>query len=353
MLGIAVQADRQGNGSLDPRPNLEEGSGNNRAWKCLAGMPRFLNSANFPLSDLQCDWSGTTISKFQCSTIYLLPVVSLSQTLVGWSDVLSLINTDGSILSLKTLPGKVFPQTLPRGLGLGSRLRQWWFGPYRQEVCRQPWCLGWCIHVVSQARCFWGRGMYDNFDVSEAQGSEEFKMVPRGKFHTKIWGRNAITATILLYYVWSARNGYCLCHLLVMVDQTLMLPSIFWQHPQKPVCGGQTLARIWHARLSVAHGWVSLQWQGKAVTQKDMFPSYTHRIQAQLYMYVLAQEAIVSSCGGLMWTNHLGTQLDMHQLSKWHCPLAKIAPSQPLPRANIEHNLQGPYLGWWEISTAL
>ena len=44
--------------------------------------------------------------------LYSLPAISLTQTLVGWSDVFSLINTDGSIPALKTLPGKVFPQTL-------------------------------------------------------------------------------------------------------------------------------------------------------------------------------------------------------------------------------------------------
>jgi len=53
---------------------------------------------------------------------YSLPVISLTWTLVCWSDVRSLINTDGSIPAPKTLPGKVFPQTLPHGLGLGSRL---------------------------------------------------------------------------------------------------------------------------------------------------------------------------------------------------------------------------------------
>ena len=35
-------------GSLDPRHFWpREGLGNNLAWKCLAGMPRLLNPANF------------------------------------------------------------------------------------------------------------------------------------------------------------------------------------------------------------------------------------------------------------------------------------------------------------------
>jgi len=59
-------------------------------------------------------------SKYLCSTVYPLPVISLTETLVGWSD-LTLINTVSCIQVLKTLLGKVF-QTLPHGLGLGSRL---------------------------------------------------------------------------------------------------------------------------------------------------------------------------------------------------------------------------------------
>jgi len=100
----------------------------NLARKCLAGMPRSLNSATFLFQISNA--IGSTIygqillqfSKFLCSTVCSLPVISLTRTLVGWSDVRSLINTDGSIPALKTLPGKVFSQTLPRGLGLGSRL---------------------------------------------------------------------------------------------------------------------------------------------------------------------------------------------------------------------------------------
>ena len=52
--------------------------------------------SKFLLSNLQCNWSGTTpifkISMFYCS----FPVISLTRTLVGWSDVLSLINTDST-----------------------------------------------------------------------------------------------------------------------------------------------------------------------------------------------------------------------------------------------------------------
>jgi len=85
---------------------------------------RFLNSATDFLFQI-FNVIGQALpqySKFLCSTVYLLPVINWTRTLVGWSDVRSLINTDGGIPALKTLPGKVFPQTLPRGLGLGSRL---------------------------------------------------------------------------------------------------------------------------------------------------------------------------------------------------------------------------------------
>ena len=86
-------------------------------------MPRLLDSANFLFQIFNV--IGRVLlqfSKFLCSTVYSLPVINQTWMLVGWSDVHSLINTDGGIPALKTLPGKVFPQTLPRGLGLGSRL---------------------------------------------------------------------------------------------------------------------------------------------------------------------------------------------------------------------------------------
>ena len=67
------------------------------------------------LSNLQCDWSGTTlIFKISISTIYSLPVISRTRMLVDACGILSLINTDGSIPALKTLQGKIFHQTLHR-----------------------------------------------------------------------------------------------------------------------------------------------------------------------------------------------------------------------------------------------
>jgi len=128
--------------SLDPRPN--PWGRNNLATKCPAGMPRFRNSANFLFQIFNA--IGQVLlwfSKFLCSTIYSLPV-SLTQMLVGWSNFLSLINTDGSIpILLKTHPGKVFPQTFPRGLGLGSRST--WEG-WPKSV---PW-EGWLINKSVQ-----------------------------------------------------------------------------------------------------------------------------------------------------------------------------------------------------------
>ena len=94
-----------------------------RSFCSVARMPVSLNLANFLFQIFNT--IGQVLlqfSKFLCSTVYSLPVISLTWTLAGWNDVCSLINTDGSIPALKTLPGKVFALTLPRGLGLGSRL---------------------------------------------------------------------------------------------------------------------------------------------------------------------------------------------------------------------------------------
>jgi len=77
--------------------------------------------SKLPLSDLQCDWSST-IPIFKIS-MFCRILVSCPWMLVGWNDVHSLINTDSSIPALTTFPGKVFPQTFLRGLGLGSRLK--------------------------------------------------------------------------------------------------------------------------------------------------------------------------------------------------------------------------------------
>ena len=110
--------------TLDPRPNPQ-----GRVWgitllgSVLLECHSLSNSANFLFQIFNA--IGQVLlqfSKFLCSIVYSLPVISLTRTLVGWSDVRFLINTDGSISVLKTLPSKVFLQTLPCGLGLGSRL---------------------------------------------------------------------------------------------------------------------------------------------------------------------------------------------------------------------------------------
>ena len=54
---------------------------------------------------------GSSMRLVTTSTFYVLPYIRfLSLTLVGWSDVISLINTDGSIPALKTLPVNSFPR---------------------------------------------------------------------------------------------------------------------------------------------------------------------------------------------------------------------------------------------------
>ena len=98
-----------------------KGRGNNLAWKCLAGMLRFLNLANILFQIFNA--IGQVLlqfSKFLCSTV-LHTVISLTRTLVGWSDGPSLLNTDGSIPALKTLPGEDFPRPFLAG---------WVWGPH-------------------------------------------------------------------------------------------------------------------------------------------------------------------------------------------------------------------------------
>ena len=69
--------------SLDPSGHARKGLGNNLARKCLAGMPRFLNPANFIFRS-STRLSGTT-PIFKISMLYRisLPVISRTRTLVG------------------------------------------------------------------------------------------------------------------------------------------------------------------------------------------------------------------------------------------------------------------------------
>ena len=99
--------------SFAPRPTLQEG----RVWEITLLGAVQLECDGFwiqqtPLSDIQHDWSFTT-PIFKISTIYLLPAISQTWTLIGWTDVLSLINTCGSIPTVKTLLGIVIFQTIP------------------------------------------------------------------------------------------------------------------------------------------------------------------------------------------------------------------------------------------------
>ena len=94
---------------------MRKSLGNNLVQRCLVGMPQFLSSTNFLFQIFNAvNPSGTIpISKALCFTVYSLPLISRTGILVGWTGGLSLINTNGSIPALKTLLGKVFPQTLP------------------------------------------------------------------------------------------------------------------------------------------------------------------------------------------------------------------------------------------------
>ena len=74
-----------------PDPSCKEGSGdcgmglgNNLAGKYPAGMPWFLNSANFLFQMINTIGQiQLRFSKFLCSNVYSLPVISLTQMLVG------------------------------------------------------------------------------------------------------------------------------------------------------------------------------------------------------------------------------------------------------------------------------
>jgi len=107
----------------DTHPTRKKGLGNNLARSCPAGIHRFLNSANFRFQIF--NMIGPLLlqfSKFVCSTVYLFPVISRTRTLVGWTDILSLINTSGSIPTVKTLPGIVICQTLSRAFFISTFL---------------------------------------------------------------------------------------------------------------------------------------------------------------------------------------------------------------------------------------
>ena len=75
----------------DPSGCMCKGLGNNFAWKCVARMPRFLNSSNF-LSGLLQDWSGTT-PIFKISMFYHMFATWM---LVGWCDIVCHVNTEAA-----------------------------------------------------------------------------------------------------------------------------------------------------------------------------------------------------------------------------------------------------------------
>ena len=88
--------------SLDPRPFWphKEGSGE-YARKCLAGMPRLLNPSN-------CIFISSMWFVGYQVLLHPLLVISRTSTLPHWLADVAL-----NIAALKTLPGKITPQTLP------------------------------------------------------------------------------------------------------------------------------------------------------------------------------------------------------------------------------------------------
>ena len=123
---------------------MRKGLGNNLAQKCLAGMLRFLNPANFVFRSLML--LVRYYSNFQY--FYVLPFIHfLSLVELERRGVLSLINTDCGISGLKTLLGKVFPPdpSLAVQKGLVSRL------VHVQSPTVQ--CV-WCELLQQLAQCF-------------------------------------------------------------------------------------------------------------------------------------------------------------------------------------------------------
>ena len=92
---------------------------NNLAQKCLSGLSRFLNPANFifrcSVGLVRC---YSNFQKFLCSTVYSLPVIIGIQTLVGWCNILF---TNASIPVLNTPWTWFFIRPSHSHKGLGSR----------------------------------------------------------------------------------------------------------------------------------------------------------------------------------------------------------------------------------------
>ena len=106
---VQTTALRLSKHSLDPRPSWpREGLGNNLTRKCLAGMPRFLNPTNFIFrSSMRLVRYYSNFQNFYpLLYIHFLPLVELERLLAH--------QHRRSIPALKTLPGKVIPQTLLR-----------------------------------------------------------------------------------------------------------------------------------------------------------------------------------------------------------------------------------------------
>ena len=137
-----------------------------QAWEDLlkfdttAGYSYILQTA---FSDLQRNWWGTT--PFLCSTVYSLPAIGRTRTLVGWCGILSVINTDGSIPTLKTLPGKPM---WPEGSGvqtmhLHSGIR------YRQHLALITSYITICCSALITAGTKLWKWEFAVFDLSSFQ----------------------------------------------------------------------------------------------------------------------------------------------------------------------------------------
>ena len=149
--------------SLVPRPTLQ----GRRVWEITLLGAVQLECHGFWIQQTSSfrssKWLVFYYSNFQnfyvLPYIILLPVISRTWMLIGWTDVLSLINTSGSIPTVKTLPSLVIYLTLPMRFSF-PRFSNWGAGDvYVLEglgtrllfVLIRPILKPWCLPVPSTA----------------------------------------------------------------------------------------------------------------------------------------------------------------------------------------------------------
>ena len=126
---------------------------NNLARKCLTGLSRFLNPANFifrcSVGLVRC---YSNLQKFLCSTVYSLPVIIGIRTLVGWCNILF---TNASIPVLNTPWTWFFIRpflTQPQGSRVQT-MPTWQVQVMRQKIARRQNGLGMVLSNYILIKC--------------------------------------------------------------------------------------------------------------------------------------------------------------------------------------------------------